>query len=128
MPNYSYTCEKCSDRFELFFLIKDYIEQPKCPNCNSRNTCRNYINDVLTQSASVKKSDSELKTLGDLAMRNTERMSDDEKTSLYIKHNAYKYEKEEDRPLPTGMSRMKKPTKTNWPGSTNKRKRRDIKK
>lgn len=127
MPNYSYSCDKCHKDFEIFSYIKDYNPQPKCILCNSKQTHRNYIADSLTQSCSIKKSDSELKTLGDLAMRNTERMSEDEKTSLYMKHNAYKYDKEETQPLPSGMSRMKKPPKTKWPGSTNKRKRRDLK-
>jgi hypothetical protein len=73
-----------------------------------------YTEDVLTLSASIKKSDSELKTVGDLAKRNTDRMSDDEKNSLKTKHNSYKDNRPED-PLPKGMSRLTKPkTKTKW--------------
>lgn len=114
MPTYSYSCENCSCDFELFFYIKDYIGQPKCPKCHEKQTCRRYIDDVLTQNTSVRKSDSELKTIGDLADRNRDRMSDDEKKSLHDKHNSYKETKEET-PLPNGMSRMKKGTKTIWP-------------
>lgn len=114
MPTYSYFCEKCDSEFELFFYIKDYIEQPKCVACDSEHTHRSYIKDVITQNTSVKKSDSELKTIGDLANRNRDRLRDDEKKSLYEKHNSYK-EHTEDKPLPTGMSRMKKGTKTIWP-------------
>ena len=33
-------------------------------------------------------------------------MSNDQKQSLYMKHNDYKYN-QEDNPLPKGMSRMK---------------------
>ncbi len=123
MPTYSYLCEDCNCSFELFFYIKDYVEHPACPKCSTKNTVREYINDVLTQSTSIKKSDSELKTIGDLARRNSDRLSDDEKTHLYNKHNSYK----EDTPqkeLPKGMSRIKKPSKVKWPGSTQKTKRK----
>jgi len=115
MPTYSYHCTKCSNNFELFFYIKDYVAEPKCAVCKSKKTYRLYTQDVLSQSCSVKKSDSELKTIGDLALRNTERMSMDEKSHLYQKHNSYKETQEETKPLPKGMSRVKKPAKTIWP-------------
>lgn len=115
MPNYSYICSDCTSGFELFFYIKDYVPQPKCPHCNSKQTHRNYTDDILSQSASVKKSDSELKTLGDLAKRNTDRMSNDQKSDLYRKHNSYRENVEDAKPLPKGMSRIKKPPKTIWP-------------
>jgi len=114
MPTYSYFCEKCQIKFELFFYIKDYIDKPNCPECCcNNNTQRNYVDDILTQNASVKKSDSELKTLGDLANRNRDKLSEDEKVSLYRKHNDYKDNKP-DKPLPKGMSRIKKQPKTKW--------------
>lgn len=114
MPTYSYHCTKCETDFELFFYIKDYIENPPCLLCHDTNTHRLYVKDVATQNTSVKKSDSELKTIGDLANRNRDKMSDDQKADLYKKHNSYKENKEE-KPLPKGMTRMKKGTKTIWP-------------
>lgn len=115
MPTYSYSCNKCHAEFELFFYIKDYVEKPKCVHCGSKRTSRETAADALTQSSSVRKSDSELKTIGDIAMRNTERMSDDEKAALNKKHNEYKDEKYKSDPdLPTGMKRIKKPQKPNW--------------
>jgi len=114
MPTYSYQCEKCNCDFELFFYIKDYIDNPKCKECSSSATYRDYTKDVLTQSSSVKKADSELKTIGDLANRNRDRLSQDEKIEIHKKHNEYKEHKEET-PLPTGMTRMKKGQKTIWP-------------
>lgn len=114
MPTYSYFCISCNSDFELFFHIKDYIENPKCISCGSSLTNRLYCKDIATQVASVKKSDSELKTIGDLANRNRDKMSEDQKRDLYKKHNDYKEHKEE-KPLPTGMSRMKKGQKTIWP-------------
>jgi putative FmdB family regulatory protein len=113
MPTYSYICNQCSSDFELFFYIKNYEEKPKCPSCNSKETNRNYTKDALTQNCSVKKSDSELKTIGDLAKRNSDRMSEDEKSHLYLKHNAYKFDGTE-KELPKGMSRIKKPPKPKW--------------
>lgn len=114
MPTYSYICNKCNTEFELFAYIKDYIEKPKCQYCGSKKTQRDLLKDASTQNGSVKKLDSELKTIGDLANRNRDRMSDDQKHELYKKHNDYK-ENKEDKPLPKGMSRMKKGDKIIWP-------------
>jgi hypothetical protein len=75
------------------------------------------VDDVLTQNASVKKSDSELKTLGDLALRNSEKMSQDQKTELYHRHNSYKEDTTNYKNLPKGMSRVKKPPKPIWTDS-----------
>jgi putative FmdB family regulatory protein len=128
MPTYSYICTDCNSEFELFFYIKDYTEHPVCLSCGSNNTDRHLIKDAMTLNASVKKSDTELKTLGDLAQRNSDRMSNDEKQHLYTKHNAYKDEKDL-KPLPTGMSRVKKKPKIKWPGSIDMgKKRRNSKK
>ena len=114
MPTYSYSCNKCKKEFELFFYIKDYIEQPKCAFCHSSKTERLIAKDAMTLNSSVKKSDSELKTIGDLANRNRDRMSEDEKVALQKKHNAYK-EEAPKKQLPKGMTRMKKPeTKIKW--------------
>jgi putative FmdB family regulatory protein len=113
MPNYTYGCDSCNSSFELFFYIKDYNPSPKCINCGKKSH-RLYSIDVLTQSASVKKSDSELKTIGDLAKRNTDRFSEDQKRELHTKHNSYKEDKSETKSLPKGMSRIKKPNKIKW--------------
>ena len=113
MPTYSYSCDTCQNNFELFFTIKDYVANPKCIICQNQNTFRRYVDDILTQNCSIKKSDNELKTIGDLANRNRDKLSSDEKQNLYIQHNSYK-ETPQDKPLPNGMSRMKKPGKQKW--------------
>jgi putative FmdB family regulatory protein len=114
MPTYSYYCDKCNKDFELFFYIKDYKSQPKCEYClSSKETYRLYTRDILSQAASVKKSDNELKTIGDLANRNRDKMSEDEKNYMYQKHNDYK-ENKVDKPLPKGMTRMSKGKKIKW--------------
>jgi len=68
------------------------------------------MHDMLTISGSVKKSDSELKTVGDLANRNRDKLSSDEKEYLHNKHNKNK-DKDLEKQLPKGMSRMQKPNK-----------------
>jgi putative FmdB family regulatory protein len=123
MPTYSYDCLKCGSNFELFYYIRDYQEKPQCTHCGSSKTNRSYVLDVLTQSTSIKKTDSELKTIGDLAKRNADKLSEDEKIHLHQKHNSYKYESS-TKELPNGMSRIKKPKKPKWPGSQTKNKRK----
>ena len=110
MPNYTYHCNNCNCIFELFFHIEQYVEKPKCLSCSSTKTERSYMHDMLTISGSVKKSDSELKTVGDLANRNRDKLSSDEKEYLHNKHNKYK-DKDLEKQLPKGMSRMQKPNK-----------------
>lgn len=113
MPTYSYSCDKCNKDFELFFYIRDYNEHPQCIFCNSCKTSRSYIKDVITQNTSIKKADSELSTIGDIANRNRDRMSEDEKIALYNKHNSYKEESPKTE-LPKGMKRIKKQPKIKW--------------
>ena len=100
-------CDSCKNNFELFSAIKDYVANPKCIICRNKNTFRRYIDDIATQNCSIKKSDSELKTIGDIANRNRDRLSNDEKQNLHEKHNSYK-QTPIDKPLPKGMSRIKK--------------------
>jgi putative FmdB family regulatory protein len=113
MPTYSYSCDSCNYSFELFSTISNYNPQPKCSKCQKSKTHRRYIDDVSTLNTSIKKSDSELKTIGDLAKRNSDRMSEDQKIHLYQKHNSYK-EEHSTKELPSGMSRIKKPPKPKW--------------
>lgn len=114
MPTYSYICEKCQCIFEQFYYIKDYIEQPKCSHCGCKKTHRSYQDDLARSSGFVKKSDDELKTVGDLANRNRDRLSNDQKIELHHKHNKYK-EQSSSKVLPQGMSRMKtNKTKNRW--------------
>lgn len=112
MPTYSYFCENCSSKFELFAYFKDYNEHPECIKCSSKKTNRAYEDDLCT--SFVKKSDSELKTIGDLANRNRDRMSQDQRIELSQKHNEYK-EQHSNKELPSGMSRINKPKiKNKW--------------
>jgi putative FmdB family regulatory protein len=121
MPEYSFICDNCDESFSLFFSINEYSKQSSkkkisCPACNSTKVNRDLLTDFSTIAGSVKKGDSELKTIGDLANRNRDRMSDDQKSELYKKHNSYR-ESEPTNPLPTGMTRIdtKNRKKTIWP-------------
>lgn len=115
MPAYTFFCNSCKKKYEVVCSIRDYNDRIPCEHCNSNKSVnRLYVEDALSINATVKKSDSELKTVGDLAKRNTDRMSEDHKEHLKRKHNSYKDNKE-DKPLPKGMSRLTKPkTKTKW--------------
>lgn len=114
MPAYSFICENCQTKFEIICSIAEYSDKQKCVSCNSKKTVRLYTEDLSTLNTSVKKSDSELRTIGDIANRNRDKMSDDQKAYLQQKHNAYK-EEAPTKSLPQGMSRIAKPkTKIKW--------------
>jgi len=112
MPTYTYQCSKCENVFEIFSSIADYKDTVKCSECK-RQAHRMYVDDLLTLNGSVRKADSELKTIGDLARRNSEKFSDDYKAHLHEKHNAYK-ETPSTNTLPKGMTRMKKTKGVKW--------------
>lgn len=115
MPAYTFLCDKCNNRFEIVCSIREYADTQTCNKCKStKHVHRCYIEDVATLNTSVKKSDNELKTVGDLANRNRDRMSEDQKAELYNKHNDYKEAPAADKPLPKGLTRMKKQPKTKW--------------
>lgn len=116
MPTYSFFCESCQEKFELYLSLKQYEQSKKpCPNCNNtKKVSRLYQEDLLTLNTAVKKSDNELKTIGDLANRNRDKMSDDQKASLAQKHNEYK-DQSSTKELPKGMSRLQRPKqKIKW--------------
>lgn len=113
MPIYTYSCNKCNKVFELFYNLNNYQKYPECLYCKSKQTSREYVLDAISISVSVKKSDSELKTVGDLANRNRDKLSEDQKLDLHKKHNDYKNESTM-KELPKGMSRVKKTKGKKW--------------
>jgi hypothetical protein len=88
------------------------MDYANCDKCGT-DCKRDYLEDLSTLNASVKLGDNELKTIGHLAQRNTDRMSEDQRNELYRKHNSYK-EDVSEKQLPKGMSRIKKPPKIKW--------------
>ncbi len=116
MPTYSFFCDGCKEKFELYLSLQQYDKSKKiCPSCNKdKKVSRLYVEDLLTLNTSIKKSDSELKTIGDLANRNRDKMSEDHKAHLGKKHNEYK-EPASTKELPKGMSRLQRPKqKIKW--------------
>ena len=125
MPEYTYYCHFCRENFERFYTLQDYTDTVKCSVCE--NVCsRNYSIDMPTINQSVKLATSEIKTLGHLAQRNTETMSQDQKDDLYRKHNSYK-EDATEKPLPKGMNRLKKQNKVQWTSKPGIKQRRNVK-
>ena len=112
MPEYSYRCDTCQFTFSLVCSIKEYTDFHFCETCGNKCS-RDYLEDLSTLNTSIKLGDNDLKTLGHLAQRNTDRMSEDQRNDLYRKHNSYKEEVSE-KVLPKGMSRIKKPPKVKW--------------
>lgn len=114
MPTYTFCCEKCKRKFEVFSTIQNYKDTQPCDKCGKLAT-RSYEDDLLSINTSIKLADSEIKTLDHLAKRNSEKFSEDEKHHLYVKHNSYKEGFDSTKPLPEGMNRIKKPkTKIQW--------------
>lgn len=114
MPTYTFCCEKCKYKFEMFFTIQQYKDQQVCEKCGKK-AIRSYEDDLTSINTSVKLADSEIKTLDHLAKRNSEKFSEDEKHHLYVKHNSYKDGFDKTKPLPNGMTRIKKPKhKMKW--------------
>jgi hypothetical protein len=124
MPEYTYFCEKCLTDFSTISSIYNYKSKIKCNYCG-RLCERSYETDMPTINSSIKLGLNEIKTLGHLAQRNTETMSQDQKDDLYRKHNSYK-ENISEKPLPQGMKRLKKQQKIQWTSEPTKKQRRKI--
>lgn len=92
MPTYNFFCPKHKS-FELFRSFADYREEEPCPKC--QKTCKRDYADLETISGSVITSDTDSRmTIGRLADRNKERLSNDEKMAIQYKNNEYLYNQE----------------------------------
>ena len=103
MPTYEYHCKNCLKDFEVFQNIQDFCLINTCPICKQQTAVMRFT----PQNCYVKLADSEIKTLGHLASRNSENKSSDEIASIKRKNMEYRH-KGPDKPLPPGMSRIKK--------------------
>jgi putative FmdB family regulatory protein len=113
MPEYSFVCEQCDKTFEVKCSISEYDNGNfKCAHCGSKKIYRNLMSDISNGYFAIRKHDSELKTIGDLANRNSDRFSEDKKNHLFHKHNDYR--KDNEGKLPDGMTRIKKTKKVKW--------------
>lgn len=124
MPTYSFLCEDCTNAFEINCFISDYdgvVKGMECPSCSSKNVYRDYSTDKVSGQIKVQ-------TLGMMAQKNSERMTDEQKAALNFEHKKYLYE--EGNELPAGMKRARKPINDKYlpvPNSP-KRKKRELKK
>jgi len=110
MPTYTYLCTNCQVYFEQFSYISDYQEQEICPTCKTiKNVIRALGYDVSTIHQNVIAGENDI-TLGQLASRNTKKMSRDEKIDKFYEQNKYRYEGA-DSDLPNGMTRISKKDK-----------------
>lgn len=83
MPQYTFLCPKHKS-FEIFRTFSEYQEKEKCPSC--KHLCsRNYQADQVN--ANIVVGDSDLKTIGHLANRNRDSLSNQAKMDLFIKHH-----------------------------------------
>lgn len=110
---YTFQCDNCSYILEKSMEISKYKALKKCPECKKNKMYRRY--DLDNISGAVRLANSEIKKLGHLAQRNTERMSQDQIDSIYRKNNAYKNKPNSaKKELPSGMSRVEKPENITW--------------
>ena len=108
MPLYTYECPT-HGLFCISSSIAEYKPKTKCPTKKCRKVCERNI--MVDASTLVGVADATPKTVGGLADKNADKMSDDQKAALYKKHNAYKEADPnvEPRPLPPGMERIERP-------------------
>ena len=133
MPEYSYVCDKehrqwdnntgCGYEFSIVCSVKKYISSPECPQCKRDDAVvRDYRQDNVNVGVTL--GDTEI-TVGHMANRNTEKLSTDQKISIYNKHNAYRFQESKVKlgknmksygklgervdKLPTGNMRKKRP-------------------
>ena len=123
MPEYSFSCEGCSNKWSIVCGIHEYKESQECPSCRATDgVFRDYATDQVYATYSY--SLSEVKTLGHYADKQTKKYG---KAKCEDMAKDFKTKKDKGKELPEGMSRMEMPneapqwTKENQP---TKRKRR----
>lgn len=107
MPSYTYKCPNKSceiDNFVVVSSVSAYKDTLKCPHCGKKSN-RDLMSDIETV---IDGGDGSPKTVGAWADKQGEKLSEDQKDTLYMQHNAYKFE-ESKKELPAGMERMPKP-------------------
>ena len=114
---YTYECDVdkggCSKILTFNQERATYKPKKRCPHCQSKKHTLIRRLDLDLGSAQVKLADSEITKLGHLAARNNEKFSDDYKQHLIKKNNSYKENTLEPK-LPSGMTHIKRPEKTQW--------------
>lgn len=104
MPTYDYQCDGCESIFEV---KHGYHDEPEleCPDCGSSS----FTKLLNTPTIIYTPGDHEC-TVGTLAERNANRMSDDAKRHLLDKQKT----KKKEGKLPPGMKRVEPPKEKPW--------------
>ena len=68
---YTYFCSECEQSFVILEHMEKYQSEVPCEMCN-RMCGRDFATDLATGKDHVRLHDTEIKTVGHLAMRNTE--------------------------------------------------------
>lgn len=126
MPEYSFYCEGCSNKWSIIASMKEYTPEQACPECKKvKNVFRDFLEDEVYSAVTL--SLSEVKTLGHYADKQAEKYG---KWKCEDMIADFKTKKEEPKAnLPDGMSRMERPTEaTQWTKDEPVKKRRATKK
>ena len=127
MPEYSFYCEACSNKWSLVSSMEDYTPKQKCPECKKKKSVfRDFSEDKVYSAVAL--SLSEVKTLGHYADKQTKQYGKWKCEDLAADFKTKKDEPTES--LPDGMSRMERPTETTqWTkDETVKKKRKSTRK
>ena len=113
MPEYTFKCEKCSEKITLICGMSEYdIESQKliCQSCNG-SVERDYTEDNVRGSVSLSLSD--CKTIGQYADKQTSKYSQRQVEDIVENFKTKKTGGMKE--LPTGMSRIRpSKNKTKW--------------
>ena len=113
MPEYTFKCEKCSEKITLICGMSEYdIESQKliCQSCNG-SVERDYTEDNVRGSVSLSLSD--CKTIGQYADKQTSKYSQGQVEDIVENFKTKKTGGMKE--LPTGMSRIRpSKNKTKW--------------
>lgn len=124
MPEYSFLCENCDNRWSILCSMGEYTDKQKCPSCKKTETVfRNFEEDASTIYGAVTLSLSEVKTIGHYADKQTKKYG---KWKCEDMRKEFKTKKTQGGgELPAGMSRMERPTDApQWSEPKKKRKLR----
>lgn len=105
MPTYTFECtienDGCGYSWETFLLMSDYHPNnfPECPSCGQKEATRRNFE------ADLPRAKVETLTVGALAEKNSDRLSQDEKDAIWHRDNAYKFQP--TKKLPKGMKYMR---------------------
>lgn len=81
MPSYDFECSKCNHTFDRFMSFNEYEIPTTCPECGE-TSCVHRVYSAPDLSVP--------KTVGSLADKNRDSMSEDHRQHLKEKHNAYR--------------------------------------